>query len=82
MFVRDVMRKHFVTLESLVASVPQALATAYISEMPRHMRRVYSARLQVEAEVAVVPSTSMDVVKLVSYVLLCIPYAFFACTIE
>ena len=82
MFIRDVMRKHFVTLESLVASVPQALVTAYISEMPRHVRRVYGARLREEAKVAVVLSTSIDVVKLVSYVLLCIPYAFFACTIE
>jgi hypothetical protein len=82
MFIRDVMRKHFVTLESLVASVLQALATAYISEMPRYVRRVYGARLREEAEVAVVLSTSIDVVKLVSYVLLCIPYALFACTIE
>lgn len=82
MFVRDVMRKHFVTLKGLVASVPQALATAYISEMPRHIRRVYSARLRAEAKVAVVPSTSIDVVKLVSHVLLCIPYALFAGTIE
>ena len=82
MCIRDVMRKHFVMLESLVASVPQALATAYISEMPRHVRRVYGARLREEAEVAVVPSTSMDVVELVSHVLLCIPYALFACTME
>lgn len=65
-----------------MASVPQALATAYILEMPRYVRRVYSARLREEAEVAVVPSTSIDVVKLVSHVLLCIPYAFLACTIE
>jgi hypothetical protein len=82
MFVRDVMRKHFVTLESLVASVPQALVTAYISEMPRHMRRVYSARLRAEAEVPVVLSTSMDVVELVFHVLLCISYALFAGTME
>jgi hypothetical protein len=82
MFVRDVMRKHFVTLESLVASVPQALVTAYISEMPRHMRRVYSARLQAEAKIAVVLSTSINVVELVFYVLLCISYVLFAGTIE
>jgi hypothetical protein len=82
MFVRDVMRKHFVTLESLVASVPQALVTAYISEMPRHMRRVYSARLQAEAKIVVVLSTSIDVVELVFYVLLCISYVLFAGTIE
>jgi hypothetical protein len=50
--------------------------------MPRYPRRVYGVRLRVGAEVALVLSTSMDVVELGFHVLLCISYALFAGIME
>jgi hypothetical protein len=76
------MSKLLVTLEHLEARIPQALVTAYIMDMRRHMRRVGPARFSTEAEIAVVPSTTVNVGELTVHVFSCMLYVLFAGTMK
>jgi hypothetical protein len=74
--------KLLVTLEGLIATIPQALVSTYISEMPCYVERVYTARFSAEAGIAVVLSTTVNNVELVCYMFSCSPYVIFAGTLE
>jgi hypothetical protein len=50
--------------------------------MPCYVERIYTARFSAEAGIAVVLSTTVNNVKLVSHMFLCSPYVFFAGTLE
>ena len=61
----------------LQARIAWALVTAFILDMPRNMRRVGPARFSTEAEIAVVPSTTVNVGELTIHVLSCKLYVSF-----
>jgi hypothetical protein len=82
MLFRDVISKLLVTLEHLEARILQALMTAYIIDMRRHIRRVSPVRFSTEAKIVVVLSTTVNVGELTVYMFSCMLYVLFAGTMK